>query len=107
MSRNFETITICGSTKFKREILIARKELTLKGWIVLSPEIFGHSGDVVTDDEKKLLDQMHKSKIDMSDAIYVVNVNNYIGESTKKEIFHAQDNGKSVLYQSKFNWENK
>ena len=35
---------------------------------------------------------------DISDAIYVVNVNGYIGESTKKEIEYACKLGKEILY---------
>lgn len=38
----YKVITLCGSTKFKNEFLQAQKELTLKGYIVLSPFIFGH-----------------------------------------------------------------
>lgn len=47
---------------------------------------------------KEILDNMHKRKIDMADAIYVINVGGYIGESTKSEIEYAQRNGKKVMY---------
>ncbi len=33
----------------------------------------------------------------MSDAIYVVNVNGYIGEATKNEIIYAQSLKKEIL----------
>ena len=45
-----------------------------------------------------MLDNMHKRKIDMADAIYVINVGGYIGESTKSEIEYALRNGKKVYY---------
>ena len=45
-----------------------------------------------------MLDDMHKRKIDMADAIYVINVGGYIGESTRSEIEYAQRNGKIVYY---------
>ena len=32
---------------------------------------------------KKMLDDMHKKKIDMADEIYVINVGGYIGDSTR------------------------
>ena len=47
---------------------------------------------------KEMLDDMHKRKIDMADAIYVINVEGYIGESTKSEIEYAQKHGKEVRY---------
>ena len=41
---------------------------------------------------------MHKQKIDMSDEIYVINVEGYIGESTKNEIEYAKARGKRISY---------
>lgn len=74
--------------------------MTLQGNIVISVGLFGHSGDneVWTDDTKEMLDDMHKRKIDMADEIFVINVNGYIGESTKSEIEYAKRNGKIVRY---------
>ncbi len=45
-----------------------------------------------------MLDEMHKQKIDMSDEIYVINLNGYIGESTKSEIEYANSKGKNISY---------
>ena len=47
---------------------------------------------------KKMLDGMHRQKIDMSDAIFVINVNGYIGESTKNEIEYAKSKNKEIIY---------
>ena len=41
---------------------------------------------------------MHKCKIDMADAIYVINVDGYIGSSTRSEIEYAKQKGKKILY---------
>ena len=41
---------------------------------------------------------MHKRKIDMADEIFVINVDGYIGESTKSEIEYAKRTGKKVNY---------
>ena len=83
MVGKYKVITLCGSTKFKDEFLIEQKRLTLEGNIVISVGLFGHSGDdeVWTENIKKMLDDMHKRKIDMADEIFVINKNGYIGSS--------------------------
>ena len=100
MVGKFKVITLCGSTRFKTEFLDAQKRLTLDGNIVISVGLFGHSGDdeVWTEGTKEMLDNMHKRKIDMSDAIYVINPGGYIGESTRSEIDYAKAHGKEVMY---------
>ncbi|MDY6463355.1 MAG: hypothetical protein SPK80_01945 [Bacteroidales bacterium] len=100
MVGQFPVITLCGSTRFKDQFIEAQKRLTLEGNIVISVGLFGHSGDdeVWTEGTKEMLDKMHKRKIDMADAIYVINVDGYIGESTRSEIEYAIRNGKEVRY---------
>ena len=98
MVENYKVITLCGSTKFKAEFMKVQKELTLKGYIVISVGCFGHSGDVITYEQKIMLDNMHKRKIDMADEIFVINVDGYIGESTKSEIEYAKSHNKKVNY---------
>ena len=46
----------------------------------------------------EILSKLHFEKIKISDAIYVVNVNGYIGEATKKEIEFAKSLNKEILY---------
>lgn len=107
MVANYKVITLCGSTKFKDEFLKAQKDLTLKGNIVISVGLFGHSGDKEVWENmdegtltktKEMLDDMHKRKIDMADEIFVINVGGYIGDSTKSEIEYALKTGKKVNY---------
>ena len=100
MVGKYKVITLCGSTKFKDEFLIEQKRLTLEGNIVISVGLFGHSGDdeVWTENIKKMLDDMHKRKIDMADEIFVINKNGYIGSSTKSEIEYALTTNKKVNY---------
>jgi len=100
MVGKYKVITLCGSTKFKEQFMQAQKELTLQGNIVISVGLFGHSGDneVWTEGTKEMLDDMHKRKIDMADAIYVINVGGYIGSSTKSEIEYAKQQSKEVYY---------
>ena len=110
MVGKYKVITLCGSTRFKDEFLREQKRLTLEGNIVISVGLFGHSGDNEvweSMDEgtltktKEILDDMHKRKIDMADEIFVINVNGYIGDSTKSEIAYAESTGKKVNYLEK------
>ena len=96
----YPVITLCGSTRFKDQFLEAQKQLTLAGNIVISVGLFGHSGDdeVWTEGTKEMLDDMHKRKIDMADEIFVINVGDYIGESTRSEIEYAKQKGRTVRY---------
>ena len=100
MINGFKIVTLCGSTRFKEQFFEVQKKLTLKGYIVISVGLFGHSGDdeVWTEGTKEMLDKMHLSKIDLADEIFVINVNGYVGESTKREIEYAKSTGKIVNY---------
>lgn len=93
-------ITACGSRKFKIEVTQAVLELELKGNVVLMP-IFPPDGDVHYDEnEVDILVKMHKEKIKISDAIFVTDINGYIGESTKSEEELAKFLNKEIIYYS-------
>lgn len=97
--RERKIITLCGSTKFKDEFLKKAQDLTLENWIVLMPNVFAHTDSIeITDEQKEELDKLHKEKIHISDAIYVINKNNYIGNSTRSEIEYAKANRKKIYY---------
>ena len=98
MIGNYRVITLCGSTRFKEDFERVNKELTLAGNIVISVGCFGHAGDVFTDEQKIMLDDIHKRKIDMADAIYVINKDGYIGSSTRSEIQYATRLGKQIIF---------
>lgn len=98
MIGNYKVITLCGSTRFKEDFERVNRELTLAGNIVISVGCFGHSGDVFSDEQKVMLDDIHKRKIDMADAIYVINKDGYIGSSTRSEIQYALRLGKQIIY---------
>jgi hypothetical protein len=97
----YKIITLCGSTRFKDQFLEKQKELTLEGNIVISVGCFGHSGDVFSEADKIMLDDMHKRKIDLADEIFIINVDGYIGKSTLSEIEYAKSRGKPVNYLEK------
>ncbi len=100
MVGKYEVVTLCGSTKFKDEFIKIQKELTLKGYIVISVGFFEHSeeDEVWLEGTKELLDDMHKRKIDMADTIFVINKDGYIGKSTESEIEYAKKSGKNIKY---------
>ena len=56
----------------------------------------------ISDAQKINLVNSHYMKIDISDGIYVMDINGYIGESVKKEIEYAHNHNKEIIYHSKF-----
>ncbi len=105
--RKYPVVTLCGSTRFKKEFMEVQKKLTLEGYIVISVGLFGHSGDEEVWENmdegtltktKEMLDDMHKRKIDMADEIFVINVGDYIGDSTRSEIAYARAHGIPVHF---------
>ena len=74
----------------------------MKGNIVLTVAMFGHSeGLDMSGEDKKNFDALHFDKIEISDEILVLDIANYIGESTKNEIEHAKKLNKPIRYLSK------
>ncbi len=98
VKNNYNIITLCGSIKFKTEFMKVQEKLTLDGNIVFTPNFFNNLKDKINIETKKMLDEMHKQKIDMSNEIYVINFGGYIGESTKSEIEYAKSKGKKISY---------
>lgn len=110
MKHKYRVITLCGSTKFRDDFLEMTTKLTLEGNVVISVGVFGHSGDAEkyaidykSSDTKEMLDAIHKQKIDMADAICIINRNGYIGSSTKSEIEYARAHGKDILWMDEGN----
>ena len=91
-------VCLCGSTRFRDEFARANRDLTNEGHIVLAPGVFGHSGDPMTDEQKQLLDDLHRRKIDLADSVYVVNPGGYVGPSTRSEIDYAAEREKPIRY---------
>lgn len=92
-------ITICGSYKFKKEMIEIAEIMTLKENCVLLPnELSRPNKESYTEEEASIIDKMHKEKIKISDAILVVDINNYIGRSTKEEIEYAKNLNKEIIY---------
>ena len=92
-------ITVCGSLKFKKEIMKISEKMEVHGNCMLPP-IYPTKPDKddYTEEEVLMFGKMHNEKIKMSDAILVMNVNGYIGESTSIEIEYAKSLNKEILY---------
>lgn len=95
-------ICYCGSLRvaidaFKK----AEYESVIDGHIALLPccmfvDIQREYG--AESDYKIKADELHKRKIDICDEVFVLNVDGYIGESTRNEINYAESIGKPVKY---------
>jgi len=95
-------ICLCGSTKFKKEFEKTIFGKSLKGNIILSVYCFTHYDQIVlTEDQKILFNKLYK-KIKISNEILVINPNNYIGESTKREIEYAKELNKVISHKYTF-----
>lgn len=91
-------ITLCGSIKFQKEMMIAAEKLALKGNCILTPTYPVIENLEITEKQTSMLKEAHFKRIELSDAIFVVNVNGYIGNSTKLEIEYAKKLGKEIIY---------
>lgn len=94
-------ITLCGSARFEKEFKDWNLKLSMAGHVVFSltayPSDYGGK-DWYTPEQKQKLDLIHFAKITASDAILVLNVDNYIGESTSREIAWARLQLKNVFW---------
>lgn len=98
-----KVITICGSMRYSKEMMKISEELELKKGYAVIQCVYNVDGLKYDGLDASILDKIHRKKIDISDAIYVVNIDGYIGDSTKKEIEYALNSGKEVIYHEKIN----
>ena len=88
--QKMKVITICGSLKFQKEMMIVAEKLALEGNCVLTPTYPISENLKKTDEQLEKLKEAHLKRIELSDAILVINKNNYIGKSTNLEIEYAK-----------------
>lgn len=98
-------VCLCGSTRFYETFQRANYEETMAGKIVLSVGFFSHAAkeahgqDVgCTPEQKVMLDELHMRKIDLADEVLFLNVGDYVGESTMRELGYARAAGKRVRW---------
>ena len=90
-------VTLCGSLKFQKEMMTVAEKMALEGYCILTP-VYSVSEIDITKKQLINLKEAHFKRIELSDAILVVNINNYIGESTNLEIDYAKKLGKEIIY---------
>ena len=100
-------ITLCGSLKFQKEMMIVAEKMALKGNCILTPVYPTLDKYKRTEKQLEKLKKAHFKKIELSDAILVVNVDNYIGYSTNLEIEYARKLKKEIIYYADLIKENK
>lgn len=99
-------VCLCGSTRFKPEFGQANLRETMAGKIVLSigcdtrsdTELFGSMSAEQLMEVKAALDELHFRKIELADEVLILNVDGYIGDSTRRELGHARKLGKRVRF---------
>lgn len=93
-----KVITLCGSMKYQKEMMIVAEKMALDGNCVITPVYATSENSKRTEKQLINLKEEHFKKIEISDAILVVNVNNYIGDSTNLEIEYAKKLEKEIMY---------
>ncbi len=91
-------ITLCGSLKFQKEMMEIAEKMALEGYCILTPVYTVSKNIEINKEQLVKLKEAHFKRIELSDSILVVNVNNYIGNSTNLEIEYAKKLGKEIIY---------
>ena len=91
-------ITLCGSLKFQHEMMILAEKMSLEGYCIFTPVYPVLKNIGRTEEQLIKLREAHFKRIEFSDAILVVNINNYIGDSTNSEIEYAKKTGTEIIY---------
>ena len=93
-------VCLCGSTRFHEAFRRANLRETLNGKIVLTIGCDCKSNEAsgLPPETKQRLDELHLRKIDLADEILVLNVGGYIGQSVRREIGYARQQGKRVRW---------
>ena len=101
-----KVITLCGSSRFCDIMavvawILERDEKAITMGLHLLPQWYVNGApDHIAEHEgvAEEMDELHLRKIDMSDEIFVINHEDYIGESTSREIAYTSEKGKPVRY---------
>lgn len=93
-----KTITICGSLRCQEKMIEVAEQLALQGLCVLTPIYPSNAKTKRTKNQMAYLRAAHFQKIELSDAIFVINVGDFIGENTKEEIAYAKILNKEIIY---------
>lgn len=99
-------ITLCGSSKFVDIMavcawLLEKNENAIALGLHLLPKWYPNApADHLAEHENcaEAMDELHLRKIDISSEIFVVNFDQYIGESTAREISYALKHSQNIRW---------
>jgi hypothetical protein len=94
-------LTLCGSLRFEPYWHEANKQLGLAGHICYSVMTFPSiEGDKTwyTPEQKWILDLVHFAKIEESDGVVMLNIDDYLGENSLRELAWARMRNKKVFW---------
>lgn len=97
-----KTVTLCGSMRFEKEMQSIAFKLETKHDLNVLQCVYNVDDLEITPSDKAALESAHLRKIELSDAVYVVDVGDYIGEQVSREIKFAKSIGKEIIYHSQF-----
>jgi hypothetical protein len=93
-SRFVDIMAVCAWLIERDEGKIATGLHLLPRWYPACPD--DHLAEAEGVAEK--MDELHLRKIDLADEVFVVNFQDYIGNSTRREIEYAQQKGKPLRW---------
>ena len=75
---------------------IAIKLETKHGYCVITP--IGDANTPLIKEDIEALGKAHYKKIDLADAVYIVNIDGYIGKSVSEELRYAKVHNKEIIF---------
>lgn len=102
MQQKMKTVTICGSMKFEKDMQKIAFELETKHNMSVLQCVYNNGNKKISESERNALAKAHYHKIEISDAIYIVDIQGYIGHSVSEEIKFAEAKGKEIIFHSKY-----
>lgn len=107
MNNKPKIVVLCGSSRFIEIMavtawLIEKEENAITLGLHLIPSWYSEKPipDHLAEYEgvSKAMDELHLKKIDLADEIFVINYEDYIGQSTSNEIIYARSLGKKIRW---------
>jgi hypothetical protein len=100
-----QIVCVCGSSRFIEHHAVVKFMFEKAGAIALGmhllpqwyPGVTPHH-QAETEGVSQALDELHRRKIDMADAVVVVTVDGYYGDQTRSEIAYARKYGKDISF---------
>ncbi len=97
-----KTYTLCGSMRFEKEMQQTAFKLETEYGFNILQCVYNPDNTAISPVQKRLLIDSHYKKIELSDGVYIMDIDGYIGEAVKSEIEYAKKNNKEIIYHSKF-----